>query len=302
MKKIIIDTDPGVDDAIAIAFGIKSSLPIESIACVYGNSTVENSIKNTLTILELAEVEIPVYKGAKKPLIGEAKLAEGHGDNGFGGFGIKFLKQTAKLSALEHYKEILSNSQPGELSIIAIGPTTNLGQLLKESPELFQKIGKIIIMGGVFGAVGNITPYAEFNVYNDPQSFRLLIESNHSELIVVPADVCRKVVFGKNVFDKINYSKLSNGLSKISQFYLNYYSNDKEFGGFRGGVMYDLLAVALHEHENIFQIKPCKVKVETEAGEKYGLTEITAGSSNCRLVTDVNSEKLTRLFIKTMSK
>ena len=85
-KEIIIDTDPGVDDALAIAFAIKAGLPIESINTVYGNSTVDNCTTNALAILELARGNVPVYRGADKPMKGKNRLAQSHGDNGLGGF------------------------------------------------------------------------------------------------------------------------------------------------------------------------------------------------------------------------
>ncbi|MDH5533729.1 MAG: nucleoside hydrolase [Candidatus Pacebacteria bacterium] len=301
-KKIIIDTDPGVDDALAISFAIKASLPIEAITTVYGNSTVSNCTTNALSILELTGSNIPVYSGVDKPLKGKSELANSHGDNGLGGFNLKTNKKISKLSALEYYQEILNNSEDKSITIIAIGPTTNIGQLIKESPKLFNKVDRIIIMGGVFCEEGNVTPYAEFNVYNDPYSLDLILKSNLPEIIIIPANICRQVTFTKDIFNKINNPKLSKGLAKISKMFIDYYSNDPQYGGFKGGVMYDLLTTVLLVNPKLFTLEKRKITVETKDKEKFGLTRIVKGVPNCKVVTEVKVEELKKLYIKIMNK
>jgi len=299
--KIIIDTDPGVDDALAIVFAIKALLPIEAICTVYGNSTVQNSTINSLSVLELADEDIPIYTGASQPIKGKNQLAQSHGDNGLGGFSIETTKTAASSTSFEYYQETLNNSDNGAITIVAIGPTTNIGQLIQQSPGLIKKAGRIIIMGGVFGEKGNVTPYAEFNVYNDPHSLKLILESGHPEIIIVPADICRKVTFTQDIFDHIDNPNLSEGLVKISQVYIDYYSNNSEYGGFEGGVMYDLLAIALLVDQSLFTLAEANIIVETEDEERFGLTESVPGVPNCQIVTQVNSNKLKELYIKTMN-
>jgi inosine-uridine nucleoside N-ribohydrolase len=301
-EKIIIDTDPGVDDALAIAFGIKARLPIESICTVYGNSTLENCSSNALTILEIVGSDVPVYRGADKPLKGINRLAQSHGDNGLGGFSIETTKKISEVLAIDHYQDILARSEKDEVSIIAIGPTTNLGLLMEKSPELLEKAKKIIVMGGVFGEKGNVTLYAEFNVFNDPYALDSLLRLGKSKIIIVPANICRKVTFNNDVFNQIKNPELAAGLSKISQIYIDYYSKDKEFGGFDGGVMYDLLAVALEVDSTLFTFEKVKINVETKDSDKFGLTEIIPGEPNCEVVTDVDVEELKKLYISVMNR
>lgn len=301
-ERIIIDTDPGVDDALAIAFGIKANLPIESICTVYGNSTLENCSSNVLTILEFINSDIPVYRGADKPMKGLSRLAESHGDNGLGGYSIETTKKISEISAIDHYQDILSRSSKNEISIIAIGPTTNIGFLVEKSPELVKKAKKIIVMGGVFGEKGNVTPYAEFNVINDPYALDSLLKLSDAKVIIVPANICRKVTFNNDVFNQIKNSGLASGLSKISQVYIDYYSKDIEFGGFDGGVMYDLLAVALEVDPSLFTFQKLKVNTETEDVDKFGLTKIVSGEPNCEVVTGVDVEKLKKLYISVMNR
>lgn len=300
-EKVIIDTDPGVDDALAIAFGIKARLPIESICTVYGNSTLENCSSNALTILELVNSDIPVYCGVDKPMKGINRLAQSHGDNGLGGYSIETTKKISEISAIDHYQDILSRSPKNEVSIIAIGPTTNIGFLIEKSPELVKKAKKIIVMGGVFGEKGNVTPYAEFNVFNDPYALDSLLKLSKAKVIIVPANICRNVTFNNDVFNQIKNPDLASGLSKISQVYIDYYSKDTEFGGFDGGVMYDLLAVALEVNPSLFTLQKLKVNTETEDVDKFGLTEIVTGEPNCEVVTSVDVEKLKKLYISVMN-
>lgn len=300
ISKIIIDTDPGVDDAIAIAFAVKSKLQIEAICTVYGNSTVENSSENALTILELAKSTVPVYQGASKPMQGVGRLAKSHGESGLGGFKVKTEKRIIQLSADEFYRQTLIDASTKK-TIVAIGPTTNIGLIARDQPELFNNIEKIIIMGGVFGEKGNVSPYAEFNVYNDPLALRNILSLRHTQVVIVPANICRKVVFTQEIFNKIDNPNLAGGLAEITKSYINYYTKDPVYGKFSGGVMYDLLALALPVDETLFKLEEASVIVETEDTVKYGLTEIVNGEKNCQVVTDVDVEKLTQLYIRTMN-
>lgn len=301
-QKIIIDTDPGVDDALAIAYGIKAGLPIEAICSVYGNSNVVNSSANILTILELAGASIPVFQGASKPLQGINRLAESHGDNGMGGFKIRTNKKISHQTAVEHYIEILNQPEARNVTIVAIGPSTNLGQLIKTNPEIIKNAGQIIVMGGVFGEKGNVSPFAEFNVYNDPLALDLILRSGHPNLTIVPANVCRKVTFTLDVFDQINNPDLAQGLKTISNVFIDYYSNDAEYGGFNGGVMYDLLAIMFVDNPQLFTSQKACVRVETEDKERYGETVIVEGQTNCRELTDVDTELLKRFYISAMNR
>jgi len=301
-NKIIIDTDPGVDDALAIAFAVKAKLTIKAICTVYGNSTIKNSTINAQSILEMINTDIPIYQGAGMPMRGQGKLAQSHGDNGLGGFYLKSNKKISKKSSLEYYRSILSESNAESITIVAIGPTTNIGQLIYKYPELIDKIDKIVIMGGVFGENGNISQYAEFNVYNDPYSLELILKSKIKEIIIIPANICRRVIFTKELFNSIDNPKLSSNLSKISEMYINYYSDNSEYGGFKGGVMYDLLTIALLINPNSFSVKKEKVIVETKNKNKFGMTEIVKGTSNCKVITDVKADELKELYIKVMNK
>ena len=197
---------------------------------------------------------------------------------------------------------ILYSSVHGDITIVAIGPSTNIGHLIEQAPELFLKTGKLILMGGVFGEKGNVSPYAEFNVYNDPHSLKRILESGHPQIVIVPANICRQVTFTKEVFDQISNPDLAKGLATISKVYIDYYSQDTEYGGFDGGVMYDLLTTVLLVDPSLFVLDKAHVRVETDDKEKYGLTEIVEGEPNCEVITQVDSEKLKFLYINVMNR
>ena len=193
MKNILIDTDCGVDDAVAIMIALASSeLEVLGLTTVNGNVGVEQVSENVLRLLPfLDRGDIPVFRGASRPLIGRLHHAEGvHGGNGLGDVQLddegKLLEDTGAPEGMLR----LARENPG-LSLIALGPLTNVAIALNLYPELEELIGRIISMGGAIGK-GNVTPYAEFNYYADPESVQVVLESK-VPLTVVPWDAAVKM-------------------------------------------------------------------------------------------------------------
>jgi len=295
---IIIDTDPGVDDALAIMLACCAKLNIVGLTTVYGNSTVENTTQNTLTILGVVGKKIPVYKGARRPLNGKGKLANSHGDNGLGGFKLKKLSQ--KIEKQNAYQFLVKSLEKNAQSeIICLGPATNLAKVLKTKPELSKKISRLIILGGVIGEKGNISPYAEFNAYNDPWALKILLNAKCSK-VLIPINVCRKVYFKEVDFLNLKKRKYKTSLQKITKIYIDYYQNNSEYGVFEGGVMYDLLAVSFLLRPTLFKVRPARVTVCIK-GKKTGQTKEANGQSNCSLIYDVDAEKVKELFFSTVN-
>lgn len=295
--KYIIDTDPGIDDMLAILFALKSQIKIIGITTVFGNSSVEDSTKNTLATLQLLDSQIPVYEGAAKPLLGKRFKATSHGKNGYGGAKRNLKSGKSRIKAFDYLKE--PASCPDKITLIAIGPLTNIANVIKYSsnPDIFKEI---IIMGGVFGQAGNITPYAEFNAYSDSLAWDIVLKSSIPKTII-PADVCREVVFEQSILKLIKDSKLSDKLEEISKNYFNYYLKDKKFGGFRGAIMYDLLTIAYVLNPNIFKVKRKKVEIELLNVKTFGMTRFSARGSMCNVVANVDSEKVKKLFLDKMN-
>jgi|GEM_PF-1857286 len=302
MYKLIIDTDPGVDDALAIMMAVFSKLNICGITTVYGNSTQRNCSKNALTILELIVSKIKVYDGASAPISGQKKLAESHGENGLGGFKISNLQSKPVGNAIQFYKSVLRENSSKSINILAMGPLTNLAILGRENYELLSRINNIIILGGVFGEAGNITPYAEFNTYNDPEALEEVLKFPCKKTLI-PANVCRKVIFNREDFEKLNRDDLKKSISKITDMYIRYYEKDKVFGGFAGGVMYDLLTVCYILDPSLFKVNSAFVSVDTSVSSTRGRTTIDKSArKNCSVVYDVEPDAIKNLFFKIMNK
>lgn len=300
MKKIIIDTDPGIDDSIAIAEACYSNLSILGITTVFGNSTVKNSTINALTILQLLKKNIPVYAGSDKPLFGRTTKAESQGDNGLGGFRLNNLKyQKQKIEASKFIINQLEINKNKSVDIIAIGPLTNLAIVNKKKPDLLCRVNRLIILAGVFFEEGNISRYAEFNAYNDPFALNEILNIN-CEKILIPINICRKVIIKLEDFQKIQNKKIKDSFTKISRLYIKYYKDNKEYGGFKGGVMYDLLAISFLIRPNLFKLRMANIEVMTNK-KKYGQTVIKNRKKNCLLVTDVNARGVLSLFFRLIN-
>ena len=173
---IIIDTDPGVDDALAICLALRSpELKLEAITTVAGNVPLDLTLPNALRLVEIAgRVEVPVAAGASMPLVRRLVTAHDfHGDNGMAGaeFPPPKIRPSAE-SAGDLIRRIVRSS-PGEISIVAVGPLTNIAAVLRADPGISPMIRRIILMGGSFSG-GNITPSAEFNMYVDPEAAQVV--------------------------------------------------------------------------------------------------------------------------------
>lgn len=193
-KKIIIDTDCGSDDAMAIAMALNDpAFDILMFTTVSGNVPMEQATKNTLTTIEYAGTyEPPVYKGSDKMLLRELSFAyETHGSDGMGDIGLvpERLKPSEGNGVLKML-EALRESEDGEIDIIALGPLTNLALAIRLDYEAMQKAGRIVIMGTAGLGDGNVTPVAEFNIWQDPESAKIVTESGLKEIIYVGWDAC----------------------------------------------------------------------------------------------------------------
>jgi purine nucleosidase len=179
MIRLVIDTDPGVDDALAImaAFAHPEAL-VEAITTVAGNVSLERTTANACTILDVLEQDVPVYAGCGRPLVGDAVDAgHFHGEDGLGDSGYP---PSARQVSGEHAVNALiqlANERPGELTLVAIGPLTNVALATRLDPALPQKYARLVVMGGSIRGVGNVTTAAEFNAYADPEAAAVVFDA-----------------------------------------------------------------------------------------------------------------------------
>lgn len=292
--QLIIDTDPGVDDALAImsAF-LAPKINLLALTTVYGNSTIQHTTENALTISQILNADVPVFQGASMPIYGDSRLAKSHGDNGLGGFKLPTLnQQKQQQNAIDYLIQTLDKNNPKTISIAVIGPATNLAILKSLRPDLFYKIKELIVMAGVFNQPGNVSPVAEFNAYNDPTALDSILNTE-VKTVLIPADICRQVVFSKN-----ELASTLPEIQAITSNYIDYYLNDEEFGGFTGGVMYDVLTIAFLVNPELFKLSPCGVFVQTQKDATFAQTIKTKIKQNpTYLVTDVDVQDVKNWFL-----
>jgi len=277
--RVIIDTDPGVDDALALLLAMRSSeLKIEGITAVAGNVPLELSLPNALRMVEIAgRTDIPVAVGAKTPLLRRLVTATyAHGENGLGGavFPEPKIKPVAEPAA--KFISQIVRKYPGEITLITIGPLTNIANALNMDSELAHMVKSLVMMGGSLSG-GNITPAAEFNVYVDPEAARIVFQSG-MPITMVGLDVTRKT----SLTDE-HVRILESGQNPISQaaakIARNAINHNREQGFLVGPNMHDSLAVAGFLDPSLLNFQDYYVDVETTgeltAGETVGYSPMS---------------------------
>jgi inosine-uridine nucleoside N-ribohydrolase len=277
-SRVIIDTDPGVDDALALLLALRSpELKIEAITPVAGNVPLELTLPNALRMVEIAgRTDIPVAAGARAPLVRRLVTASYvHGENGLGG--AVFPEPTTKpvvTPAAELIRQLV-RKYPGEITLITLGPLTNIAVALNSDPQLASMVRAIVMMGGSLSG-GNITPAAEFNVYVDPEAARIVFQSG-IPITMVGLDVTRKTSLTDEHVRTLEAAKnaVSQAAAMIGRNAIN---RNREHGYLAGPNMHDSLAVAGFLDPTILKFQDYYVDVETTgeltAGETLGYSPV----------------------------
>ncbi len=274
--KVILDTDPGIDDALAfILLKAMPEVQLMGITVTHGNTTVDKCATNALQLVELLGMrEIPVAVGASHPLIKELSIAEEtHGGTGLGYAVLpKSTVTPASISAANLIIDLVS-ANPNEITLLCIGPVTNVALALLKEPGLASKIKNIVSMAGTIHHPGNATPSAEYNVFCDPHAFDILLHSG-IDLTIVPLDVTYKCLFTKTHLARMASAKGSilNFIDRSTSFYMEFHS---EYQGIEGCAINDPLAAAI-------LVKPELVKFR----EYYVDVELRAEKTNAKLSAD----------------
>ncbi len=270
--RVVIDTDPGVDDALALLLAMRSpELKIEAITAVAGNVPLELTLPNALRMVEIAgRTEIPVAAGARAPLVRRlVTAAYAHGENGLGGAVFPEPRFKAVAEPASVLIRNIVRKYPGEVTLLTIGPLTNVATALNSDPELAGMVRSLVMMGGSLSG-GNITPAAEFNVYVDPEAARIVFQSG-IPVTMVGLDVTRKTsLTGEYVrVLEAGQNAVSQAAGKIAR---NAIQHNREQGFLVGPNMHDSLAVAAFLDPSILKWKEYYVDVETSG-------ELTAGET-----------------------
>lgn len=263
--KYIIDTDPGIDDAMAIMLAVKAGLDIVALTTVAGNSTIEHTTRNARYVLDLLNRnDIPVYSGSAKPLKRDLTLGVVHGINGLEGIDQKSPVRLTH-NAIEKILGIVSTNK--EITIIALGPLTNIAKAIQKDPKAMSKIKEIVIMGGAIRVPGNKNRVAEFNMFVDPEAADIVLKFPIKKTLI-PLDACNRVNMRLSDFQKIK-GELKKNIMRIAKPYMNNIYREE---GVYSAVMYDPLTVYYVLKPRACIIRKYDILVETKGDLTRGMT------------------------------
>lgn len=307
MKPIILDVDTGIDDAMAIAYAAHSpELRILGLTTLFGNIPVEDATRNSLYLLEqLGREDIPVYAGADKPLFRQDKKEYArhvHGEDGIGGIAgdISPKGKAGSLTAAQFMVEQV-RSMPGQVTIIAVGPMTNLALAVMMDPEFAKLVGEVVIMGGAVTVPGNVTPHAEANIHSDPEAAEFVFRAG-LPLTMVGLDVTMKTLLPRKRLQewRDKDSKLAQFLADATDFYMNAYETWNP--GIGGCALHDPLAVGVAIDSTFCRTEAMHVQVDVEGllstGRTIGdLRSFASKPANMNVCLEVDAERFLEHFM-----
>lgn len=301
--KILLDTDPGVDDALALGFlASQQKAALVGISTVFGNNTVETTSQNALALCELFGIGPPVARGASHPIAGEAHPKNmAHGENGLGNVVLGAPNRPLHPQPAHDLMSQLARTHSGELVIVAIGPLTNLALTLQHDPEIVQHVRGVVVMGGVFDAPGNATQWAENNIYADPVAADRVFAADWP-VTVVPLNITRQVVMDNAYLAGLNHQKAGRFLFEMADFYKAAYTTRLANAG--GGIMsHDPTAAVCALDESPFTFKEGEIHV-VKQGEQVGRTVLnnTGTRRTQRVAVTVNAERVLQKFLLAFSR
>ena len=295
---LILDVDTGIDDAAAICLTVHSpEAELLSISTVAGNTIIENATRNTLDVLDLLGADdVPVYRGASRPLIRELFTATyAHGNNGAGGAELK--RSQRSVGQLKGPASIVYHAQnrPGQITLVCLGPLTNLAIALNVEPDLPALLRKVVIMGGAFWTPGNIKPdrHAEFNLYVDPEAAQQIFAAGFPELYAVGLDVTHEAPVSPDVWELIVNSD-SAPAAIIQALYRSRIENPETGQSY----IHDAMAVAAALDPEFIVWECHGVEIQT-SDEHRGQSRLVPGGS-IRVAKEVDSLTFMRRFYERL--
>ena len=312
-RRVILDTDTGVDDALAILLAMRSpELHVEAVTGVCGNTPLDHCMRNihiTLEVLGTLE-DTEVARGEDRPLIRELAFAgDIHGDDGLGDLtrlvdsdGVRVYPDPVQPVSPVHAVDLIlerAGRYPGELTLVAVGPLTNVARAVMKDPDRMGRLREIIIMGGAFETGGNVSPVAEFNIHADPHAAQIVCDSG-IPLVFVPLDVTRQALLDKQMIDRY----ADRGCARatfVRDCTARYVAFHRRNRGVNGCFLHDPLAVAVAVREDLVTTVPARVDVETAGDLTTGMTVADLrsnrwGEPNARVCTALDVQAFTRFF------
>jgi inosine-uridine nucleoside N-ribohydrolase len=297
---IVIDCDPGHDDAMAILLALASpEVELRAVTTVAGNQTLEKTTRNALKVLELAgRSDIPLAAGADAPLRRRLRTAEVHGATGLDG---AQLPEPTERPVDAHAAELLGDAIKPGVVLVPIGPLTNVALLLQRHPDARDRLDRIVWMGGAIG-VGNVTPAAEFNAFVDPEAAAAVFTSG-IPITMIGLDVTHKALFMTEHVERLrNAGRVGHAVAELTDFFLRAY---RRFG-FPGAPMHDAVAVAYVIDPTLVATLECNVAIETQSQYCDGRTvvdrwQILDAPRNAYVGIDVDAERFLELLVERIS-
>jgi purine nucleosidase len=301
-KKVMIDCDVGVDDALALILAFHSpELEVKAVTGVNGNVPLEQVFQNIQKVLSLIQPEDRplIAKGADRPLKGKPVYAYSvHGKDGLGGAQIDHKEGEDKWRLFTGFAEELilkmARRYPDEMTLIATAPLTNLALALQKDPEGMRKLKEITIMGGAVRTAGNITPHAEFNIFCDPLAAKIVLESG-LPITLVPLDVTHLVSLTPRWMEE-RVKPIDNLFSKFLIEGTGYRSTTHRFRNGELFCLHDPLAVGVVIDPTLVRRERLSINVETQEGEYFGKTSEAKEGLKIDVCLGVDSQKFLELF------
>jgi inosine-uridine nucleoside N-ribohydrolase len=307
-KRILFDTDPGIDDACAILLALASpELSIEGLSIVHGNCSLDQATMNALAVLELANAaHIPVARGCELPLVQPSLLApETHGETGLG-----YARLTAPRARPigQHAIDFLIErilAAPGEITLVAIGPLTNVALAIRQEPRIVRALEEIIVMGGALRHEGNTTALAEFNTYVDPHAAHIVYHAGIPATLV-PLDVTYQCILTPGDVSRLlqTDSPITRFVADATRFYMEFHD---EYQKIEGCVINDPLALALTFDPELCTYQYLSVEVDLSGGISMGKTvadfyNYGKKPANMRVALGVRARDFMDLFVERIER
>lgn len=300
MRNVILDCDPGHDDAISIIIAASnvSDLNILGITTVAGNVEVEKNTINTLKICELLGLDVPVVQGARRPMVKESEIApEIHGETGMDGPVLPDPQmQVTSGHAVDFIiEQVMNSNEP--VTLVPTGPLTNIAMALIKEPRIIENIDEIVLMGG--GTFGNWTPAAEFNIFVDAEAAKVVYDST-APVTMFGLDVTHQVIATEDIIERV--SKIDNEIAVFVKELLIFFGETyKNHFGFNGGPIHDACTTMYLLKPELFKTEYLNVTVETKGEYSYGMTvidtlSVTGREPNTNVALGVNTDEFWTLF------
>lgn len=309
-RRIIIDTDPGQDDAVAILFALAcpEALDVLAITCVAGNVPLERTTLNARRICELAgRSDLPVHAGCDRPIGRDLVTAEHvHGRSGLDGPDLPDpLMPVEEAHAVDLIIDTLRRLPKGSVTLVAIGPLTNIARAFTIAPDIIERVQEIVLMGGAYAAHGNVTPVAEFNIHVDPEAARIVVHAG-VPLVMLPLDVTHKalVTRARNAAFRALGTPVGRAVADLTGFFGRY---NAERHGAEGAPLHDPCTIGWLLRPDLFSARRVNVEIETQSELTMGMTVVdwwgvSGRAANATFVHDIDAEGFFNLLTDRLSR